>query len=127
MATYFSQEDPMTTYFMNNPINATIVFDAHGNTIQFDNSGNMINENDLEKSVEYELENKGILPPSIFPYRCDICYKYVRTKGFTHYRCREVAKRLSKAKNNVVDLEFKLFCLRYTNNKPVNLDIYNIE
>jgi hypothetical protein len=127
MASYFSQEDPMTTYFTHKPINATFVFDSHGNTIPLDNSGNMISDNDLEKSVEYELENKGILPPSIFKHRCSICYKVVRTKDFTHYRCRDVVTRLSKAKKNVLDLEFKLFCLRHTNNKPVNLDIYNIE
>ena len=117
----------METFSLQEPINARVVFDAHGNVIQFDKTGNMITGNDLEKSIEYELEDKGILPPSIFKHRCSICYKVVRTKDFTHYKCRDVFSHLDKAKKQVLDLEFKLFCLRHTNNKPVNLDVYNIE
>ena len=125
----------MTTYFMQEsleePINGKFILDMHGNLIKLDDDFNMIIgesknelENDLENSVEYELERKGIFP--VFPYKCSICYKNVRTKDFTHFKCRDIVNRLKNAKKNVVNLEFKLFCLRNTTNEPVNLDIYDI-
>lgn len=104
MTTYFTQET------LQEPINKTIVFDPHGNVI------------DLTKMKREEL---GMSNP--FPYKCSICYKNVKSKDFTHYRCRDILTKLEKAKKNVVDLEFKLFCLRYTDKSPVNLDTYNID
>ena len=100
MTTYFTQESEPTLN-----VNGRIFFDPHGNLI--------------------EIEE--VSPPSMFPNRCSICHKEVRTKGFSHYRCRDVVSKLEKAKKNVVNLQFKLFCLKHTDNDGVNLDIYNIE
>jgi hypothetical protein len=110
MTTYFTQEEPLN-------VNGTFVFDPHGNVIELDENNKM---------VRRELELKGILP-NPFPYKCSICYKNVKSKDFTHYRCRDVLAKLEKAKKNVVNLEFKLFCLRYTDKDVVNLDTYNID
>lgn len=113
MTTYFSQESEPAIN-----VNGRVFFDPHGNIIKLD-------ENDV--MVIERLEESGISPPSIFPHLCSICHKQVKTKGFSHYRCRDVVAKLEKAKKTVCNLEFKLFCLKYTDNDRVNLDIHNIE
>ena len=110
MTTYFSQEEVN--------VNGRVFFDPHGNIIKLD-------ENDV--MVIEQLEESGVMPPSIFTNRCSICHKEVKTRGFSHYRCRDVVSKLEKSKKNVVNLQFKLFCLKHTDNDGVNLDIYNIE
>jgi hypothetical protein len=57
---------------------------------------------------------------------CDICNKYSKY-GKTHTKCKNVMSQMEKAKQKVLLLEFKLFCLRYTNTEPVNLDVNNID
>lgn len=111
MTTYFTQES------LNVNVNGRFVFDTHGNIIELDEKNEM---------VRRELELKGILP-NPFPHKCSICYKNVKSKGFTHYRCRDVLVKLEQAKKRVLNLEFKLFCLRYTEKGDLNLDTYNID
>jgi hypothetical protein len=110
MTTYFSQEEAPVSY-CGEPINGTFVFDPHGNVLKVDGSGNMVKEELAERPVPLELELERATP---FPHKCRICYKNVKSRGFTHFKCRDVLAKLEKAKKQVVNMEFKLFCLRYT-------------
>jgi len=88
------------------------VYDTHGNQISIDSI--------------LQFKRDLAISPTIPDRHCNICFKDIK-KGLCHSRCSNVMTKLEKAKQKVLFLEFKLFCLKYTNRETINLETDTID
>jgi hypothetical protein len=114
-----------------------IVQDSHGNFIKQSDRWLSINDTfEVEPLDEYskeELDNFGIELGKVIERKlktenvstCKVCYKQLKNKKVDcHYKCKVISNRLSKIKKELLDIEFQLFCLRYTEG-DADIQVFN--
>jgi len=97
-----------------------IAQDSHGNFVEYSIEAPFLKE-DLEN---FGLELGKMLQKD-FISKCKVCYKQMKNnKTDCHYKCKVISNRLSKIKKDLVNMEFELFCLRYTEG-DADIQVFN--